>query len=172
MIVNHETKQCATMFPGDECVYATLPDGWVSLGWEGSAECPAGYEEVELQVEYRGIKDQHCCSEWGSGAPGDCDDLVISRRNRQCAFVEDIEGCNLSSRWEKKPEKEGYWECPGEYSWVDDLECLTVEEVTQSSRKTGRPILTAILVIACLGSLVLLALVVLLVWFIVRRRKR
>ena len=165
LIVNHDAAQCASFFPGDECSYAVMPAGWVSLGFEGDAQCPAGYEFVEIDVEYRGIKDEHCCSEWGSGAPGNCDDMVINRRAKQCAFVEDREGCFLPAGWAKYPADGSHWECPGEYSWIDDLPCMTEEEAGRAGQ--WAPWLVVAVVLVAAGGLTLCAV---LVWLFVRRR--
>ena len=93
LAVNHESKQCAEFWGGDECVVCSLPAGWESLGGLWEAECPADYTMVEIRPTCRAGKIAFCCSEGHSGAPGDCEDVVINKRAEQCAFVEDIGEC-------------------------------------------------------------------------------
>jgi hypothetical protein len=57
--------------------------------------------------------------------------MVIDRRTEQCAFVDEIEGCLLPAGWDKMPQGQAVWECPAEYSWVENLQCLT-EEAAQA----------------------------------------
>lgn len=70
--VNHETKQCATVIRGDECVTCNLPVGWEIIGRAPEAQCPAGYAEVDLQLECKGEKRLRCCLPGHSGGQGDC----------------------------------------------------------------------------------------------------
>ena len=119
LAVNHESKQCAEFWGGDECVVCSLPAGWESLGGLWEAECPADYTTVEIKPTCRAGKIARCCSEGHSGAPGDCEDVVINRRAEQCAFVEDIAQCPaLPHGWEKHGQ-----DCPY-YDWAADVECL------------------------------------------------
>jgi hypothetical protein len=166
LIVNHEAEQCASFFPGDECVHAQMPEGWVSLGFEWDVECPAGYTFVELDLGYRGSQSEHCCSEWGSGSPGSCDNMVISRRARECAFVEDSEECFLPRGWSKHPADGRPWECPEGYSWIDDLACMTEEAAERAGRWVSWLAVAVGLVAA--GVLVLCSVVL---WFLLRRRR-
>jgi hypothetical protein len=125
LVVNHETKECAEFFGGDECTYCYPPEGWESLGESYEVECPAGYTLIDdLDVECRASKGEFCCSEGHSGAPGDCEDMVLHKRRKQCAFVDDIHTAVLPKGWEAKPESMSpdRWSCPTEYEWVEDLD--------------------------------------------------
>ena len=70
--VNHETRQCANVMRGDECVICTLPDGWEILGRAPEAQCPMGYEEINIKLECKGIRELRCCLPGHSGGQGDC----------------------------------------------------------------------------------------------------
>lgn len=125
LVVNHETKACATIFGGDECMDCLPPEGWEVLGWSYQAECPEGYTFTEVEGICTPFKDEFCCTEGHSGAHGDCEDMVVNRVTSRCAFVEDINACNLPLGWQDKPEDiSNYeWACPGSYSWTEDLAC-------------------------------------------------
>ena len=117
LVVNHETKQCATILPGDECGDAILPEGWEY----SDGECPQGYAEVELRLEWAHFKTSFCCTEGHSGSSGDCEDLVIRSFKRECAFVEDIHNCSrLPFGWKSA---EGL--CPAEFTWIGDVACTS-----------------------------------------------
>ena len=90
LMVNHETKQCAEFWGGDECLSCSPPVGWEVLGWLGEAECPDDYTAVEIEPTCAAAKTPFCCSEGHSGASGDCEDVVIDRAGEWCAFVDDI----------------------------------------------------------------------------------
>jgi hypothetical protein len=120
LMVNHESRQCADYWAGDECMSCSAPAGWEVLeGWRPEVECPDGYTEVEIDLECTHHKVDFCCTEGHSGAAGDCEDVVISRATRQCAFVEDIGQCpSLPGGWEKHGEN-----CPY-YDWAEEIDCL------------------------------------------------
>ena len=145
LVANHDTKECGQMFAGDECMDCFPLEGWEVLGNAYDVACPAGYTEVE-EIPYRceSFKVPFCCSEGHSGAPGDCDDLVVNDREKTCAFVGKIEGCTLPNRWESRPAglEARSWVCPANYEWVGDLDCLT--EAEQTERGVSLP---------CLGTL-------------------
>jgi hypothetical protein len=119
--VNHATKQCAEFFAGDECMDCSPPEGWEILGTEGESECPSGYALTEVPSVCTAFKVEFCCTAGHSGAPGDCQDVVINRAAGQCAFVEDIDRCpRLPAGWENFGR-----ECPPEYAeWVEAVVCL------------------------------------------------
>ncbi len=73
-----------------------------------------------------GVKSRACCTEGNSGAPGDCEDLIISHRYDECAFVDEIEGCKPPREWTRQPNgrRAEEWLCPASYEWIDDLECV------------------------------------------------
>ncbi len=126
LVVNHETKQCAEIFGGDECMDCDPPPGWEILGYVDQHECPADYTFVEdLDYTCQGFKDEFCCTEGHSGAAGDCEDLIVNHRTDQCAFVDDITDCALPQRWEKRSDNvDPYrWTCPGDYEWIADVNC-------------------------------------------------
>jgi hypothetical protein len=119
LAVNHETKECAEFWGGDECVRCSVPEGWEILGQTYEAECPADYDMVEITPECWAAKEPFCCTEGHSGLAGDCDDVVINRPARQCAFVEDIDDCPaLPLGWGRHGE-----DCPY-HDWAADVECL------------------------------------------------
>jgi hypothetical protein len=126
-VVNHQTKECNEIpFGGDECMDCFPPAGWEVLGVAYDVPCPADYAVVEgVNYNCQPFKNQFCCSEGHSGAPGDCQDLVVNDRVKQCAFVEDISGCELPQRWSKRPDTVELrnWVCPAGYEWLDTLEC-------------------------------------------------
>jgi len=70
--VNHQTKQCATVMRGDECVICEVPLGWEIIGRAPEAQCPAGYEEIDLELECKGARELRCCLPGHSGGQGDC----------------------------------------------------------------------------------------------------
>ncbi len=114
-VVNHQARQCAEIIPGDECGDVVLPQGWEYL----DAECPQDYAIVELRPDWTPFKASFCCTEGHSGVPGDCDDVVVNPQTRQCAFVDDIQGCpQLPRGWQA-------WgkDCPTGSDWIDDIDC-------------------------------------------------
>jgi len=125
LVANHKTKECATIFGGDECMDCLPPEGWEVLGWSYQVECPAGYTFTEVEEICTPFKNEFCCTEGHSGVQGDCEDLAINRVAQKCAFVEDIHACHLPSGWNAKPEDmPNYeWACPGNYDWTVNLEC-------------------------------------------------
>ena len=131
-LVNHQTRQCAQIVPGDECGDVVLPPGWEYL--ESDQDCPAGYTTVDLRPEWVHFKVPVCCTEGHSGSRGDCQDVVIQQSNRQCAFVEDIQSCPaLPAGWETWGQ-----DCPTGFEWVDDLACLD-ENLSQTSAPASPP---------------------------------
>jgi hypothetical protein len=183
LVVNHETKQCAEFVAGDECVYCAPPEGWEILGGLEEAECPEGYATVEIEPVCQAGKNSFCCTEGHSGAPGDCDDVVINDAAQQCAFVEDIGDCPaLPNGWEKYGA-----DCPY-YQWTENVACLADEgggEVqgggeTERGGQTEsgglmdnyRMVVAAVLcLLACSVPLGVL-LVLLVVWLVRRGRRR
>jgi len=182
LVVNHESKQCAEFVAGDECVSCSPPAGWEVLGNQWETECPAGYTQVEIVPICTPHKVTFCCTEGHSGAPGDCEDVVINEATEQCAFVEDINACPaLPEGWEKHGA-----DCPY-YDWAEDITCLSDEgggeieggrdtergEKTEGGRLADnyRTVVAAVLcLLAC--SVPLGVLVILLVVWLVRRAKR
>lgn len=117
-LVNHQTRQCAQIVPGDECGDVVLPAGWEYM--EDDQSCPADYTTIELRPEWVHFKTDFCCSEGHSGSRGDCQDVVIQQHKRQCAFVEDIQSCPaLPDDWSAWGQN-----CPSGFEWVEDIECL------------------------------------------------
>jgi hypothetical protein len=164
LVANDETRQCARMFSGDECMDCFPPDGWEILGVLGDVECPAGYTMVD-DVDYtcQHFKNQFCCSEGHSGAPGDCADLVVYKAKKQCAFVPDINSCALPQGWTARPAnvEARSWACPAEYEWVEDVSCTGTDPgaAAEGGQSGGLP---------CLGS-VLVSPVTIGLWFVLRR---
>jgi len=128
-VVNHTTKECATILGGDECMDCYPPEGWqVVDGGEGW--CPEGFAPIQhLGERCEPLKDRFCCTEGHSGVHGDCEDLVLHEKRKQCAFVDDIHTGELPEGWGQRPEDlVAYrWSCPVDYEWVSTLETATVE---------------------------------------------
>lgn len=153
VVVNHDTQECGEIFGGDECMDC-LPAlrGWEALGYAFEAACPEGYTTVEVDYVCQAFKDEFCCTEGHSGADGDCEDMVINESAKQCAFVDDIEDCNLPQGWSAKPDDVSPydWTCSyGTYAWVEDLECLSEPIEGESDRSNY----TLLLIVAFIGLL-------------------
>jgi hypothetical protein len=163
VVVNHETRECGTIFAGDECTDCFPPHGWEVLGVASDVECPTGYSPVEtVDITCHPFKQEFCCTEGHSGVPGDCQDLVVNKRAKQCAFVEDIENCGLPKRWQRRPEDlEPYdWVCPYDYQWIDRLDCL--EEGANGEAETSP--------IPCLGAM-LTGPALMALWLVAKRNQ-
>lgn len=125
---NHETKECAEFFTGDECVYCDLPNGWENLGDFMDATCPEGYallESFSVNSVCTPAKTEFCCTINHSGAGGDCEDVVVNHAGQKCAFVEDIENCPaLPNGWQRAEIDPGWGRvCPSyEYKWLPSQE--------------------------------------------------
>ena len=169
LAVNHETKECAEFWGGDECVRCSVPEGWEILGDTWEAECPADYAMVEITPECSSAKVPFCCTEGHSGLAGDCDDVVINRLARHCAFVEDIANCPaLPLGWARHGE-----DCPY-YDWADDVECLDTGGPGGDGGFGSVGIYEVIIVSLVCGLLCMLplgAVIVLLVLWLLRRRR-
>lgn len=130
LAVNHDTKQCAEVIQGDDCHWCDPAEGWEIVGYNGPAECPAGYRDLGslgMAWECRGYKNQFCCSD--TAHHGDCEDLVINESAQQCAFVEEIRGCTLPEGWVSAGDTtEWAGRCPFRNQWVSDLTCVTDPE--------------------------------------------
>jgi len=100
------------------------PDGWEALGWSYEVECPEGYTFTQVDEICTPFKNEFCCTDGHSGVHGDCDDLVVNETVQECTFVTDINACYLSADWEARSTN-GYWTCPRNFEWADNLECLT-----------------------------------------------
>jgi hypothetical protein len=121
------TRECAEIFGGDECMACYAPEGWETVSFAHEAECPEGYTLIEdLEAECRAFKDEFYCSEGHSGVHGECEDLVVHKKRKQCAFVEDIHNTVLPEGWDKR--REGLapdrWFCPHNYDWVENLDTV------------------------------------------------
>lgn len=143
-VANHETRQCGQIpFGGDECMDCFPPPGWEVLGVADDVPCPAGYTVVEdVGYNCQPFKNQFCCSEGHSGAPGDCQDLVVNDRARECAFAGNVVDCELPHGWSKRPDsiEPRSWVCPAGYDWLESLEC----DAGSSSPSPSLPCLPAI----------------------------
>ena len=123
MIVNNATKECADFFAGDECMGCEIPQGWSSLGYM-NITCPDGYAQIEVNLSCHGDKNEFCCSQGHSGAPGNCEDLLINDLTRQCALIDDASSCSPFSGWLKVNDFSGRPpECPTGYAWIEMKEC-------------------------------------------------
>jgi len=127
--VNHKTRQCALITPGDECGIVILPADWEYLDETAGESCPSDYTIIKLFPEWDRYKAHHCCTEGHSGVAGDCQDVVIHQSSQQCAFIEDIHTCSgLPKGWEA-------WgkDCPQGFEWVDDISCMPTESYPTST---------------------------------------
>jgi hypothetical protein len=171
LAVNHESKQCAEFVGGDECVSCSPPVGWEILGGLWETECPDGYAKVELDLTCTPHKAGFCCTQGHSGAPGDCNDVVINKAAEQCAFVEDIGECPFLPRgWQKYGA-----DCPY-YEWADQIECLGEEgggavEGGSLIDDYWLVVASVLCLLACSVPLGVL-LILLVVWLVRRRRRR
>ncbi len=163
--VNEETKECGQMPGGDECTNCYPINGWTQLGDGYDVECPEGYTYAQPEYQCDHFKAQFCCTEGHSGASGDCEDLIISHRYDECAFVDDIIGCNPPSEWTQQPNgiSAEEWLCPAGYEWIDEIDCSG-----DASSATATPEASEGLSLPCLGAL-LVAPVLLGLWLIVRK---
>ncbi len=135
--VNHQTKECASFISGDECSTCSLPVGYIE-----AENCPAGYTNNTSTTRYDLIctakKGGFCCSESHSGSSGDCEDVVVNNKTKECGLVEDIYACeSLQTGWERAPQhvwNERY--CPSTYKWKKDFSCQTGSNNT-GSNNTG-----------------------------------
>ena len=118
-VINHQTRQCAVIVPGDECGDVILPPGWENLDEAAGETCPSDYTTIDLHPEWARFKVEHCCMEGHSGVGGDCQDVIIRQSKKQCAFVEDIQSCaGLPDGWEAWGEN-----CPKGFEWVEAVVC-------------------------------------------------
>jgi hypothetical protein len=143
-VVNHETKECGEIFGGDECMDCFPPDGWEIIGEAFDEPCPEGYEDIGSPgYSCESFKNQFCCTEGHSGAQGNCRDMVIHKRKKQCAFVSDIYAVEVPRGWRSQPKdlQDYEWTCPLEYNWVDEIEERPLPEQTaEDYRGRGRDI--------------------------------
>lgn len=164
LVVNHDLKQCAEIFAGDECMDCFAPAGWEDLGFSSDAVCPADYSWVELETECQPFKTVFCCTQGHSGAHGDCEDMIINRLARKCAFVEDVNTCNLPARWYAKPENVANrdWECPYDsFDWEEDIQC-------EAEASPAMEFSSAVLLGCAIGLLIFGGLAL---WFVLKSRK-
>jgi hypothetical protein len=134
-VINHQSKECAEIVPGDECGDVVLPTGWEYLDPSNGEQCPQDYTIVELSPDWVHFKVPHCCTTGHSGSPGDCQDVVIHSSSRQCAFVEDIEKCaSLPPGWEARNEN-----CPADFEWVEDVVCPQAVTSATNTPSTLQP---------------------------------
>ena len=169
VIVNHQTRECAIVIEGDECTDCFIPEGWDELGMYGVVECPAEYTKIDRRLECQPFQIDRCCTEGHSGARGDCEDMVINRPKRLCAFVEDVTTIQLSGGWQSRPADVEYrnWICPNNFSWESGL--LTAEQMQQSG-PAWRSLLPVIgLVCLCGFSLLVVGVIV---FYLLRQRKK
>jgi hypothetical protein len=171
LVVNHETKQCAEFSAGDECVSCVPPAGWEILGNSVETECPAGYAQVEIVPICAARKVSFCCTEGHSGAPGDCEDVVINKATGQCAFVEDINRCpSLPGGWDKYGA-----DCPY-HDWAENVQCLDEEGGggVAGGHLLGSypPIVAAVVCLLACSVPTAVLCILLAVWLLRSRRRR
>jgi len=141
MVVNHKTRQCAQITPGDECGDVILPPDWEYQDPSLGEKCPENYTLIDLRPKWAHFKASFCCSEGHSGSSGDCQDVITQPTKRQCAFVEDIQKCSsLPESWKTWGEN-----CPAGFKWIDDMVCIGSESspvVKATSAAQTEPTLT------------------------------
>lgn len=115
-IINNQTMECSDFSRGDECVSCEIPAGWASLGYDVN-ECPGGYAEVSAQGNCTRFRISRCCSEGHSGAAGDCDDVIVNKAAKQCAFRNES-ACATPAGWVDAEGEFGF--CPADYEWKED----------------------------------------------------
>ena len=122
-LINHKTKQCAQITPGDECGDVLLPPDWEYLDASTGGKCPDDYSVIELHPEWTHFKTSFCCSEGHSGSQGDCQDVIVQQTSRLCAFVDDIQKCpSLPEGWDAWGKN-----CPTDFKWQDAIACKNAE---------------------------------------------
>jgi hypothetical protein len=163
LVVNHTTEECGEIFGGDECMDCFPEEGWEVLGlvFDEGVQCPEGYARVDPPYTCKGFKAEFCCTEYHSGAAGDCDDLVVNRRAKSCAFVVDIEQCALPRGWESRAEagNGGVWQCPADFAWTDQPACQSPGSEEESLLPLALLILGAVTVVL-IGAIVAITLVI------------
>ena len=130
-LVNHKSKQCAQIVPGDECGDVVLPTDWEYL--DSGGKCPENYTTIELHPDWVHFKTTFCCSEGHSGSPGDCQDVISQQAGRKCAFVDDIQKCSsLPEGWEA-------WgkDCPVDFEWQEEVVACASSENNPTDQATG-----------------------------------
>lgn len=125
IMVNHSTKQCSEFFPGDECIYCSPPEEWEDIGNAFTTKCPPNYKKVDISPTCERSKSQFCCMEGHSGVHGDCNDMVMNKKTKECAFLDSVSECKLPKGWIKKPIElnPNEWSCPFLYKWIKELKC-------------------------------------------------
>jgi hypothetical protein len=165
VVVNHDTKECAEIFGGDECKLCYAPIGWEELGYQGRAQCPKEYAIVKIKERNCiPVQSEFCCILGSSGTGGDCESLIINDRTEQCAFVDDLATCILPGKWRARPAEteSDRWRCPWTYQWVRNVDC------------SGEPE-SDTLYLAAVGLCVAVAIVAAsaaLVWLLIKQRNR
>ena len=127
VVVNHTTKECSSMYAGDECEICSPREGWQVLEGVFDLEgCPTGYailDDRPFRPFCTPSKSTFCCTTPHTGSAGDCSDVIVNRATESCAFVEDINACpQLPEGWQAHKTL-----CPFEYEWVSGIECLSGE---------------------------------------------
>lgn len=130
ILVNHTTRQCAQARLASPCYWCTPPEEWQVLGfaYDHRNQCPAGYEDLgytSLHVTCTAFNNPWCCSWYGNG--GDCEDLVVSKAQKLCAFVDEINGCTLPEGWRRQVDGR----CPVDYRWLPDIACVAAIETPE-----------------------------------------
>ena len=67
--VNDQTRQCAQVMRGDECMNCYLPEGWEVLGLYPDMPCPDGYKMIDLDLDC--VTDYACREMTGQNAVSD-----------------------------------------------------------------------------------------------------
>jgi len=165
LVVNHSSKECGEIFGGDECMDCLPSEGWEVLGFakDEGIDCPEGYSWVDPPYTCKGFKDEFCCTEYHSGAPGDCDDMVIRNWSRSCAFIEDIEQCVLPLGWKGQADAsdDDIWHCPSGFTWTEAPACRTAGAEAES--------LLPLIVLVLLGVVVVLIAAIVAITLVIRR---
>jgi hypothetical protein len=121
IFVNHKTKQCGEFSGFSDCGRSNPSGDWTSA----SGVCPSGYQQnVKIAAaNYEGYKSEFCCSESHSGGEGSCQDLVVNKKQKLCAFVASIANCKkLPKNWNAAQAKAGLLElCPREFKWQQSV---------------------------------------------------
>jgi hypothetical protein len=114
-----------------------------------------------------------------SGAAGDCEDMVINRLIRQCAFVEDINTSQLSGSWQSRPADVSArdWVCPQNFFFRERLLGSTNNPQPPSqvqatpSASAPNKVLLPIMGLVCLCGFSLLVIIVVVI-IVLRQRKK
>jgi hypothetical protein len=117
-VVNHTTKECGTMYTGDECETCVPTKGWEIL----NGECPQGYTELDIWIPYYSCTFDEkplCCTKGHYGAQDICPNLVVNPIAKQCTLNNEnkVFIASYPIGWIPSP----VFLCSENYEWTDSV---------------------------------------------------